>query len=83
MFTDFLFWAYISYGHAFNYLTKVLSKMPKLLILGFLLTADIDRFILFHLIHLMTLNISDCMALSEVRLENSELDRMWKELVMV
>jgi len=66
MFTDFLFWAVISYGHAFTCLTKVLSKMPKLLIWGFLLTADIGRFILFHLVHLITLNISDCTALSEV-----------------
>jgi hypothetical protein len=65
------------------YLTKVLSKMPKPLIWGFPVTGDTDRFILFHLVHLMTLNISDCMALSEVRLANSGLDRMWKELVMV
>jgi len=62
---------------------KILSKMPKPLIWGCLLTADTDRFILFNLVDLMTLNISDCMALSEVWLANSELGRMWKELVMV
>jgi len=83
MFTDFLFWAVVSYGHAFTCLTKVLSKMPKPLIRGFLLTAYIDGFILFHLVHLMTQNISDCIALSEVWLANSELDKMWKDLVMV
>jgi hypothetical protein len=66
MFTDFLFWAAVSYGHAFTYLTNVLYKMPEPLIGGCPITADINSFIFFHLVYLMTQNISDCIEFCEV-----------------